>query len=230
MLIVFFPSLVSAGSFSQTKKSMPKVYVNHLITFYCSCEYAGKKVALDSCGYIPRKNKKRASRIEWEHVVPASSFGKYFKEWTEGHPKCVSKKGKKYKGRKCAGKVNKKFREMEAIPINLVPSIGEVNGDRSNYLYSLIPGEERKYGHCDFEIKGKKAEPIARVRGDIARIYFYMNRKYSGFEIINESNRSLLESWDKDDPVSQWEKERNRRIYKVFGVFNPFVENILVVP
>tara|TARA_B100000315_G_scaffold142757_1_gene131788 strand:+ start:819 stop:1532 length:714 start_codon:yes stop_codon:yes gene_type:complete len=222
-LIFISSSSAFAGSFSQTKKLLPKVYKEHEITFYCGCNYTGKKVDLDSCEYIPRKNQKRASRIEWEHVVPASGFGKFFKEWTEGHPKCVKQNGKKYKGRKCAGKVNKNFKEMEADPINLVPSVGEVNGDRSNYPYAIISGEERKYGECDFEIKGKKAEPRKEARGDIARIYFYMDKKYPGYMIINESNGKMLSSWDKDDPVSLWEIERNKRINEVFGAYNEFV-------
>jgi len=222
-LILFLSTSSFAGSFSKTKKLLPKVYKEHEITFYCSCSYTGKKVDLNSCGYIPRKNQNRALRIEWEHVVPASSFGKYFKEWREGHPNCVKQNGKKYKGRKCAGKVSKKFKEMEADPINLVPSVGEANGDRSSYPYAIIPGEERKYGECDFEINDKKAEPRKKARGDIARIYFYMDKKYPGYRIINETNGTMFYSWDKDDPVSLWEIERNKRINEVFGVYNEFV-------
>ena len=57
---------------------------------------------------------------------------------------------------------------------NLVPAVGEINGDRSNYKFGLIEDEPRVYGTCDFEVdfRNRIAEPPPHVRGDIARIYF----------------------------------------------------------
>jgi len=66
------------------------------------------------------------------------------------------------------------FRLMGADLYNLYPSIGEVNGDRSNYSMAIIPGEKRKYGQCDVEIKKRKVEPMESVRGNFARTYLYM--------------------------------------------------------
>jgi len=88
-------------SFSKSKKLLLKVYQDNPYTLYCGCSFKGKKPDLSSCGYIPKKDRKRANRIEWEHVVPAHAFGQSFSEWRKGHPKCVSKNGKKFKGRKC---------------------------------------------------------------------------------------------------------------------------------
>ncbi|MDO6469820.1 endonuclease [Neptunomonas phycophila] len=44
---------------------------------------------------------------------------------------------------------------------NLVPSVGELNGDRSNFRFGMIPNEPRAYGQCDFEVnfKNRRAEP-----------------------------------------------------------------------
>jgi deoxyribonuclease-1 len=55
-----------------------------------------------------------------------------------------------------------------------------VNGDRSNFKYGMIPGEDRNYGQCDFEVdfKNRVAEPRESVRGDLARINFYMTAQY----------------------------------------------------
>ena len=41
--------------------------------------------------------------------MPASRFGKKFETWKNGNLRCI-KNGKKFKGRKCARKINKKFR------------------------------------------------------------------------------------------------------------------------
>ena len=55
--------------------------------------------------------------------------------------------------RKCARKFSKTFRKIEGDIFNLVPSVGEINEKRSNYEFAEIPGEERKFGKCDFEIR-----------------------------------------------------------------------------
>jgi deoxyribonuclease-1 len=103
---------------------------------------------------------------------------------------------------------------MEADLRNLVPAIGEINGNRSNYSFTMLEGEPRVYGACDFEVdfKERKAEPAAAVHGDIARIYFYMQDQY-GLS-ISDKQRKLFEVWDRADPVDEWEQERERRIAK----------------
>lgn len=65
------------NSFSQAKAAAVKVHADAPGTFYCGCKinWQGKKgvVDLQSCGYQVRKNENRASRVEWEHVVPHGS-------------------------------------------------------------------------------------------------------------------------------------------------------------
>ncbi len=59
--------------------------------------------------------------------------------------------------------------------------IGEVNGDRNNFMYSQWNGGEGQYGRCEMKVdfKDKIAEPPARARGAIARTYFYMRDQYN---------------------------------------------------
>jgi len=210
-------------SFSKSKRLLLKLYKDNPVTLYCGCSFKGKKPDLSSCGYIPKKNNKRANRIEWEHVVPAHAFGQSFSEWRSGHSKCVTKSGKKFKGRKCAGKVNKEYRRMQADMYNLFPAIGEVNGRRSNYSMAIIKGEKREFGKCDVEIKNKKVEPKESIRGEIARTYMYMDSVYPGRGIISKKNRKLFDAWNQSDPVDQWECERARRIEKIQGNRNEVV-------
>ena len=75
------------------------------------------------------------------------------------------------------------------------------------------------------EIADRKAEPPENIRGDIARIYFYMDDAYPGRGIISGKNRKLFEAWDKQDPVDAWECEREKRIKGVQGNVNRFVKN-----
>ena len=211
-------------SFSKAKKILLRqVYRDHKTTFYCNCPFNSKKKILPSDNYTPKKEGKRAHRLEWEHIVPAHAFGQSFPEWRNGHPECKTRKGKPFKGRNCARKVALKFRYMESDLYNLVPAVGEINGLRSNYSFAMIPLEKRAFGKCDMEIEGRKAEPPLDKRGNIARTYFYMDWAYPGHGIISKKNRKLFEAWDKGDPVDAWECERGRMIEGIQGTENPFV-------
>ena len=213
------------GSFSSAKKKALKVvYSGRRTTFYCGCGYTVRKqVDASKCGYTPRKANVRSRRIEWEHVVPASAFGQHRACWKRGA--CP-----KYKTRKCCGKIDPEFRRMEADLQNLVPAVGELNADRSNYRFGNIPGEARVYGKCDFEVdrKRKIAEPPKSLRGDIARAYLYMHYAYkrkggkSGLP-LTKAQIARFVKWHRADPPDYWEKLRNLVIGRIQGGGNPLV-------
>lgn len=223
--LVFAEGNTSNDSFSKSKKNLLQfVYYDYYETFYCGCLFDKDKKIIPSDRYTPKRFTKRSERIEWEHVVPAQAFGQSFPEWREGDSECIDRKGRAFRGRGCAGKISMEYRYMEADMYNIVPSVGEINGDRSNFSYGMIPGEPREYGACDFEIQDRKAEPREQIRGDIARIYYYMEWAYPGHGIISNKNRKLFDAWDKADPVDTWEIERCRRIENIQGNRNPFVK------
>ncbi|HHC73929.1 MAG TPA: hypothetical protein ENK78_02475, partial [Thiothrix sp.] len=118
------------------------------------------------------------------------------------------------------------FRTMEGDMHNLVPAIGEINGDRSNFSFRMLEGEPRIYGeniNMEVDFKGRDVEPPDEVWGDIARTYFYMRDRYG--VRLSSSQQKLMQSWNKLDPVDQWEIERNQRIAKIQGNDNPYVSN-----
>jgi deoxyribonuclease-1 len=112
---------------------------------------------------------------------------------------------------------------MEADLFNLYPSVGEVNGDRSNFNYGMAAGVAPQYGQCktrvDFDQRA--AEPRDEVKGLVARTTFYMFDRYK--LSMSRQQQQLLMAWDKQYPVSSWEKERDRRIAAIMGHSNPFV-------
>jgi deoxyribonuclease I len=206
------------------------IYAGHHTDFYCGCAFtpnasgSGGKIDASACGYKPRKNKARGKVLEWEHVVPAYFFGRSRACWKTGHAKCVKADGTTYKGRTCCNQVDKTFRRIQADLHNLTPAVGELNGDRSNKAFGDVTGESRKYGACDFEIGGSPAvtEPPDDVRGDAARIWFYMSATY-GIK-ITDVQRKQFAHWSNNDPVDQWEQLRNKRIEAAQGNKNPYLK------
>ena len=215
VLIVAMTSTVQARTFSYAKKQAAVIYLNNQEAFYSACSYyaEGKKLKPDwiSCGFTPRKNANRASRIEWEHVMPAWNFGHQRLCWQDG-------------GRRNCRR-DAVFTEMESDLHNLVPAIGEINGDRSNFKYGLIVGEERVYGTIDAEVsfKDRVFEPKPDIRGNIARTYFYMRDQYD-IRLSKQQTR-LLHIWNKQDPVDDWERERNWHIQSVQGNANTLISD-----
>ncbi|RZU45041.1 endonuclease I [Fluviicoccus keumensis] len=212
------------ATFDQAKKILySQIYQGHALTFYCGCEFDAKsrKVNEESCGYKPRKNPERASRIEAEHVMPAHQFGNFRQCWREPEKVC----GSKMSGRKCCEEKDPLFTTAHNDLNNLYPAIGEVNGDRSNYNWGEVPGEKREYGACTIEIDEsiRRVEPPEYDKGEIARTMFYMEKTY-GFK-LSDQDRKLYEAWNRMDPPDDWEQERNRRIAKIQGQDNPFISH-----
>lgn len=184
-------------------------------TAYCGCDWewmgrSGGRVDHASCGYQVRAQENRAARIEWEHVVPAHSFGHQRQCWQNG-------------GRRNCVADDPVFRAMEADMHNLTPSVGEINADRSNYRFGALPGTARLHGECDFKVNFRQrvAEPRDEIKGMFARIYFYMHDRYD--LSMSSQQEQLLMAWDRAHPVTEWERERDRRIARIMGHPNPFV-------
>ena len=206
--------LPNVKSWTTTKKRMyDTIYVRHNETFYCGCVFNPEDHVVDlaSCGMESLEGT-RALRTEAEHIVPASAIGATRSCWEEG-------------GRSHCLKVDPVFKRAHNDLHNLTLADGKINGDRSNYGWGLIEGEERVYGACDFEIdrESDRVEPRPDRRGDIARTYFYISWMYG--VPISEGQRRLYLTWHRDDPVDDWELERNRLIKEVQGNSNPFVDS-----
>ena len=202
-------------SFSKAKKILEKqVYNDHRTTLYCGAVFDAKKKVTPPQGFTTTKYVKRAKKIEWEHVVPAENFGRSFNEWRDGHKQCVNSKGKAFKGRKCANKVNSEYRYMQADMFNLFPAIGAVNALRSNYNFTMLPAVKSDFGSCTMKIDSRKAEPPEIVRGQIARTYLYMDETYQRYN-MSKSQRQLMSAWDKMYPEDAWECARAKKITRL---------------
>ncbi|QCI18373.1 deoxyribonuclease I [Buchnera aphidicola (Aphis nasturtii)] len=200
-------------NFYQAKILAIKIHKNAPGTFYCGCKiiWNNKKGIpnLSSCGYKIRKNKNRAMRIEWEHVVPAWKFGHQKKCWKKGgRKKCIK---------------DRNYQNIEFDLHNLQPSIGEINADRSNFMYSEFSSDIKQYGKCSVKIDFKKklVEPPKKARGAIARTYFYMSEIYN--IKLSAKEKKLFIKWNNTFPVTKWECIRENLIFKVQGNHNNYV-------
>jgi endonuclease I len=108
---------------------------------------------------------------------------------------------------------------------NLRPATPSVNSSRGNKDFDFVTTSATYFpGHDD--------------KGDVARIYFYMVTRYSQFtlvdyDMLSSPSRPLysgavlsaLLQFHLDDPVDDFERNRNEVIYSYQGNRNPFIDH-----
>lgn len=112
------------------------------------------------------------------------------------------------------------------------PTDGLVNSTRNNNKYGEVSGGKTVYYRNTSIVCGKYGggyfEPIDEVKGDVARIIFYLMTRYSESDSYSwtsvAQSYAILKKWHLEDPVSASEIYRNEYIYSIQGNYNPFID------
>ncbi|MCF0108171.1 MAG: endonuclease, partial [Bacilli bacterium] len=132
------------------------------------------------------------------------------------------------------------------------PTDSYVNGMRSNYPYGEV-GTISYASNNNYSLLGSSSrsgytgtvfEPADEWKGDFARVYFYAIATYTTTSwttyegsLVFESSisspnygltnyaKSLFLEWNSQDPVSQWERDRNDKGQAAQGNRNPFIDH-----
>lgn len=128
--------------------------------------------------------------------------------------------------------------------VHVLPTDGYVNNRRSNYPFGEVKNATytSKNGYCKLGScrtpghTGTVFEPADEIKGDIARIYFYMVTRYPdsknwGHDVFANTASGLtswaldmMMRWSREDPVDEREIARNNAVFEVQGNRNPFVD------
>ncbi len=121
---------------------------------------------------------------------------------------------------------------------NLKPADASVNVDRSNKDFDNGGTQHAEATGCYYTDSTWEARD--EVKGDIARIIFYMSTRYEGgdgeidLEVVDWNNTypnarhgklSTLLQWNMQDPPDDFERNRNNVIYSYQHNRNPFIDN-----
>jgi len=98
----------------------------------------------------------------------------------------------------------------------------DVNSERSNYPFADGNGEYGLVGN------NEQWYPGDDWKGDVARMIFYLNIRY-GESFDNVGGLDLFLKWNVEDPVSEFEMQRNNVIEAAQGNRNPFIDNPYLV-
>lgn len=137
--------------------------------------------------------------------------------------------------------------KMKSDIVHVVPTDCYVNAQRGNYPFGEVgsAGWSSANGYSKLGTarsglgyQGKVFEPNDEVKGDIARIYFYMatcyqdqcyswgNSVFTGnsYQPLSQWSFEMFRRWAKEDPVDEVEKARNNAVFQVQKNRNPFVD------
>ena len=118
---------------------------------------------------------------------------------------------------------------------HIAPSDASVNADRGNLDFDNGGTPHQEATGCKFD--SDSWEPRNEVKGDVARMIFYMATRYEtplDLEVNNQVNNnfnpfmgklSTLVQWHYQDTVDAFEKRRNNVIYSYQGNRNPFIDH-----
>ena len=101
-------------------------------------------------------------------------------------------------------------------------------GCDAHHIRPVDSGENSRRGNKPYGVGSGFYTPKDEVKGDCARIIFYLLTRYSesdSYKITNvaQSMKMLLD-WNKLDPVDNFERNRNEEIYKRQKNRNPFID------
>ena len=158
--------------------------------------------------YCGRKFRRFDRRYNIEHVFPMG--------WVVHQLHCGDRK-------RCRAR-SRRFNVIESDMHNMYAARRDLNKRRGSMMFGLIKGERWVEPGCDLEIDARRhrVEPRPAVRGNIARAMLYMADRYD--LKLYRRQREMLERWNREDPPDAAEKARNRRIKRVQGNGNPWIE------
>jgi deoxyribonuclease-1 len=141
--------------------------------------------------------KKKTPLISESYIYPQSAIREYLQCGTT---------------RQCM-RDNDRYRNIMSDLHNIVTANAYFEFKRNNTIFGILDTSVDA-DKCGTRKKLHVIEPPEHLKGDIARIIFYMHDRY-GLPIIG--NRSDLERWNQADPVSENELKRDAAVKQIQG-------------
>jgi deoxyribonuclease I len=254
IFLLLFPTLFSQNLKIPDARSAIRILNNEFgstgKTFFCQCSYFKRDINLKSCGFSFEGFFDRQKRVEWVPVVSVESMAKSFASFG-GHESCkridriptrssmrsmgnspsyfnYTLTPKPFDGIECVRKVDALFNRMESDLYNLVSEVGAIAALKKESKVADIEVLVPQFGKCNLKILNNLFTPPSALKGDVARIFMYMDWAYPGRNLITTSEKKIIENWNRIDPVSKEECQRARKIHEIQGNENPFVQKICI--
>ncbi len=228
LFILFLPLLLAAASpYPQPKSYSHATKIFKQIDFdYARTAFSNEAYSYDPTTCMDRITVqsscfKKQSEVEFIRIVPEEAVGKTRRCWREKI--CINLSGKPYSGVRCCRKSDEGYQAYDRDIFNIIPVTKELARAIKGYRYGEAGEKSKKL--CNFLLLDEKkiAEPPLFMKGNIARVYLYMNAQY-GINLPYEE-QMLYMKWHKLDPVDEKECAVHEQVRKVQGRTNPWIRS-----
>jgi len=207
---------------SQAKNLLKMIDLDYKIARLSGCSYTYDTTSCMDKTIVDMSTcdvKDENQTIKWMQVVTDTFFGRNMACMNEKICTNVFTKAK-FGSPMCCRRVNTTYKKMEADLFNLIPVLSEVASKRGTRTFSDVRYPSFSVGTLRFD--ANSLEPSDKVKGDIARVYLYMDKRY-GLE-LSKHQKEVFKKWHRLDPVDAHECVVAKIILKVQGGHNTLVE------
>ena len=203
-------ALFIAGSAAMAQEAAPGFDFDQIVTgtFWQQLYPAGGWTLLCGQEFDPSRRLPDGRTVAVDHIYPLARMVR--------ESGCSDRAG-------CRARPEGKFAQMESDMHNLYPEVQELITYRSGREFGIVDGEEWRFDDCDVEWRNGVLEPRPLARGNIARAILYMRATYK--LPVSDAMLELLKAWNREDPPSKQEQERNAAIERLQGRRNLFIDN-----
>ena len=227
LLLFITTTLFSRGFYapenrSQAKKILTMVYLDYKTTTLEGCSYHydvtscldKTMVETDSCA-LDENN----LTVAWMQVVIPTFYAQDLACFSDNG--CVSQySGNTYGGELCCRQKNSSYQKIQGDLYNYIPVVSSLVNARGKRMFGIVKKADFIVGKTRFN--QQFIEPESSVKGDIARVYLYMDKTYD-MKLSAKEKEHFLE-WHKEDKVDEKECALAKFYKKVQKRANPFIE------
>lgn len=112
---------------------------------------------------------------------------------------------------------------------HLFPTDMRANSTRNNFPFADVVGKvthsnctDSKIGNAIDATNVRSFEPPIEHKGNVARAIYYFSTRYK--IKVDPIQAKYLKLWNEEDPVDQFERDRNEKISELQGNRNPFID------
>lgn len=228
LFILFLPLLLSAESaypqpksFSHAMKIFKQIDFDYTRTAFSDELYSYDPTTCMDKITVQSACFKKKSEVEFIRIVPESKMGETRKCWSEKI--CTNLSGKAYSGPACCRKSDKLYQQYDRDIFNIIPVTKGIADRIKGYVFFETGPSGKKLCNLLISKEKKIAEPPLSMKGNISRVYLYMNAQY-GLNLSYEEQELYLK-WHEMDPVDEKECAMHEQIRKVQGRTNPWIRS-----
>lgn len=164
---------------------------------------------------------KKQSEVEFIRIVPEEMMGITRRCWHEKI--CINLSGKPYNGPACCRKSDERYQAYDRDIFNIIPVTKELAKAIKGYRYAEAKKGSRKLCTLLLSDEKKIVEPPLFMKGNIARVYLYMNAQYA--LNLSYEEQMLYLKWHALDPVDAKECAVHEQVRKLQGRTNPWIRS-----